>query len=79
MRCLEHFARLKVPYQKEMDEARRYFFSKQDDSGFEARFQARWENALNMEKVGQRSRWNTLRALYILSVYPMAAQALNTP
>lgn len=75
MRCLEHFARLKVPYQKEMDEALTLLYSKQDDSGFwKLDFKHDGKMPLNMEKVGQRSRWNTLRALFILNAYPMAAQ-----
>lgn len=75
MRCLEYFCNRKLPYKKEMDEALRLIQSKQDESGYwKLDYKHDGKMPLNMEKVGQRSRWITLRALYILSTYPFPSK-----
>ncbi len=67
LRALEYFAQAKAPYDKRMEEALAIIKSKRNSDG-------QWKVAAHhpgrthftMEKAGQPSRWNTLRALRVL-------------
>lgn len=69
-RALDYYTKAKVPYDPRMEDALNILLKKRTKEGF-------WKLAahhpgkrhFDMEKAGQPSRWNTLRALRILKFY----------
>ncbi|MCB9248705.1 MAG: hypothetical protein H6613_09245 [Ignavibacteriales bacterium] len=67
LRCLDFFQYAKVPYDSRMNDALELILSKRDSNGV-WKLQAKHPGKVHfeMEKPGQPSRWNTLRALRVL-------------
>lgn len=71
LKSLDYFQSAGIPYDDRMKEAISYLISKRQKDG-------RWKLAsghpgqvhFKMEKAGQASRWNTLRAMRVLKAYP---------
>lgn len=70
LRALDYFQKAKLPYDPRMDDALQLLCAKRKTDG-RWPLQAKHPGAVHfdMEKPGQPSRWNTLRALRVLKVY----------
>jgi hypothetical protein len=71
MRALDYFQASGAPYDKRMNDALQIIVKKQTADGrwlLQQRYPGK--TFFEMEKVGEPSRWNTLRALRILRKYP---------
>lgn len=70
LRALDYFQKASVAYDRRMEDALRVLLKKQSPDG-RWPLQARHPGAVHfeMEKAGQPSRWNTLRALRVLKRY----------
>jgi hypothetical protein len=70
LRCLDFFQYAKIPYDKRMSDAIKLLLSKRSPNGY-WKLHAKHPGTIHfeMEKAGQPSRWNTLRALRVLKHY----------
>ncbi|MCB0745343.1 MAG: hypothetical protein KDC67_15645 [Ignavibacteriae bacterium] len=70
LRCLDFFQYAKVPYDSRMNDALELILSKRGSNGV-WKLQAKHPGKVHfeMEKPGQPSRWNTLRALRVLKYF----------
>lgn len=70
LRALDFFQYAKVAYDPRMEKALHYLFSKRTKNG-KWKLNAAYPGKVhfNMEKAGEESRWNTLRALRVLEYY----------
>ncbi len=70
LRALDYFQYSRVPYDSRMLEALHYLLKKRNPNGtWNMQAKHPGEVHFEMEKAGQKSRWNTLRALRVLKQY----------
>ncbi|MDZ4181575.1 MAG: hypothetical protein U1B83_01765 [Candidatus Cloacimonadaceae bacterium] len=73
LRALYHFAQRRVQYDERMQDALLLVKKKRSrDGAWVLQNRHPGKAFFHMERVGQHSRWNTLRALQVLDTYPMA-------
>lgn len=75
LRAMDYFQKAAVPYDSRMDDALQILFDKRKPDG-RWNLQSKHPGAVHfeMEKPGQPSRWNTLRALRVLKEYGNSAK-----
>ena len=70
LRALDYLQYSRVPYDARMQEALHYLLKKRNPNGtWNMQAKHPGEVHFEMEKAGQKSRWNTLRALRVLKQY----------
>ncbi|HCR49949.1 MAG TPA: hypothetical protein DIW24_09985, partial [Bacteroidetes bacterium] len=74
LRVLDYFQQVEFPYDSRMEDALRLLMRKRKPEGWWM-LQAKHPGQCHfeMEKPGQPSRWNTLRALRVFKSYPLSS------